>query len=525
MSGVQIPPPLPINMKISFINFKKFLTSKEFFLSSYFFSFFYLGEIFYFNYFGIFNSYSLQKLIYKGEHFSLSYINNIIIFFGLLLVFFFILKFNLLKKIIHSNIFLVFLTILFSIFFLNHIISQSNWIRQSNIYSYLNSLFEYINISENKKLIALAIITLLIFFIIRVKIIFFYAISFFKNFISIIGILVLVESSLSIIFLYPNSLYISKNEHQNFNEFSTVDKKKVIMVVFDEMSWRHSKDKLLTLSKKYNHFSLLKPISATSLNTFCSLPRMITSLDLNSTSCVINKDNENKEYYDLQTFTNSPEEKEYIFDYFAKNYIYHDYYFPYCYHLTLDYEKCSFNSFDLAKNTDSKFYKYTYATFKNILKFSYLASISEYFQNNLNLKYPFINFTTNSRKTIIQSLVNDVSSMNYGFYFAHFLIPHMPYFMNESGEFSNDYGNYEGNIDYTIKLIEKIIEKSNFRVNENLLIIFTSDHINRLDIGNNEKNLVPFLAITSNNKFLNAIKISKTPEIFDVLKNFIEIKY
>ena len=160
--------------------------------------------------------------------------------------------------------------------------------------------------------------------------------------------------------------------------------------------------------------------------------------------------------------------------------------------------------------------------FKNIFKLFYIKTIGKLIQKDLTYKYSNPEFNLNSRKTLIDDFYQDISKKENGLFYSHLLIPHMPYFY-DGLNFSNYVGDYQGNTIYLTNVIKNIEKLTNFKNQNNVTLIFTSDHHNRYPETKkkDDKNIVPIIIFSKDlNKDFN---IKSHSSINTFINNFSNI--
>ncbi len=499
----------------------------SFYITSFFFTFIYIFEAFYFKTYGIFSSLNVGRFVLKDFLSEFSYINNLISFLFIFSILYFFQKKLGLKIRDNLKIIDIFFFTLFLIFITTNILSQIQYLKDisllHDIYKFIYSIVKNIVISK-----LLLVILPLSFFIIalqRFSLPLVKLREFFRYFIISLGIIFILESIISVINLYPRSIYINNdnNLHQEKKINSNTDEHKIILVVFDEWDYHDTSDILNTFLSNYdkkNYYSGF--LSSRSTNTFCSVMQILMPVDLDTNLfCIITKDNQGVQNHNLEIF-NQPNYYKNILNNFHNINIYHDYYFPYCRLVSSNSNKCYENSMKIEKKSFYFFTDNLLQDFKNIFKLFYIKTIGKLIQKDLTYKYSNPEFNLNSRKTLIDDFYQDISKKENGLFYSHLLIPHMPYFY-DGLNFSNYVGDYQGNTIYLTNVIKNIEKLTNFKNQNNVTLIFTSDHHNRYPETKkkDDKNIVPIIIFSKDlNKDFN---IKSHSSINTFINNFSNI--
>ena len=471
----------------------------SFYITSFFFTNTYIFEAFFFKTYGIFSSQNFDRFVTKDFLSEFTYINNLISFFFIFLFLYLIQK-NLGLKVKENlkKIDILFIT-LFSIFITINILSQIQFLKDFlllyDIYKFIHSIVR--NIVISKLLMIMLPLSILLIALLSLNLSLDKVREFFRYFIISIGLIFLLESIISVINLYPKSMYII-NDNNTYKEkiiSPSKDEHKIIVVVFDEWDYDETSDIFNTYLSNYdkdNYYS--GSFTGLSDKTFCSVMQILMPVNFgDDLFCVIEKDSNGNHVRNLEIFDQSSYYKNILNNFHNVN-IYHDFYLPYCSLISSNPNKCYENSMKITKKSIYFFTDDLFHDFKNIFKLFYINTTGKFFQKDLLYKYPFPEFNLNSRKILLDSFYQDISKKDNGLFYSHLLIPHMPYF-HDGLNFSNYNGTYEGNSIYMTDVISNIVKLTNFENENNVTLIFTSDHHNRYPkiIKKEDKNVVPVI--------------------------------
>ena len=481
------------------IDTKKDFLKLNFYITSFFFTTIYIFEAFNFKTYGIFSSQNLDRFIRKNFLNEFTYINNLISFFFIFLFLYLIQKkLDLKVKENLKKIDILFIT-LFLIFITINILPKMSFLPNIpllyDLYNFIYSIVRNTVISKLLLIILSLFICLIAFLSLNLSLD--KVREFFRFFIISIGFIFLLESIISVINLYPKSIYII-NDNNSYKEkiiSPNKDEHKIIAVVFDEWDYDETSDIFNTYLSNYdkdNYYS--GSFTSMSTNTFCSTMQILMPVvPGDNTFCVLNTDSNGHLNKNLEIF-DQPNYYKNILNNFYNTNIYHDFYFPYCSLISSNPNKCYENSMKITKKSIYFFTDNLFHDFKNIFKSYYVSTAGKFFHKDLLYKYPFPEFTLNSRKILLDSFYEDISKKDNGLFYSHLLMPHMPYFY-DGLNFSNYKGTYEGNSIYITDVISNIVKLTNFENENNVTLIFTSDHHNRYSkiIKKDDKNVVPVI--------------------------------